>query len=133
MGEPFEVRITWGDCDAAGIVFYPNYFYWMDNAFQALLRSRGLSQHGLKQRFGAVTPIVETGAKFLATATMEDVLTIEAAIERWSEKSMRVSYTGRRDGTPIFEGFEARVWVVPDADGTFKAAAIPAAFKDAMA
>jgi hypothetical protein len=51
--------IEWGDCDEAGIVFYPNYFYWLDCAFQRLLRSQGLSQRELRRRFGAVTPIVE--------------------------------------------------------------------------
>jgi len=24
-----EFPIEWGDCDEAGIVFYPNYFYWL--------------------------------------------------------------------------------------------------------
>jgi acyl-CoA thioesterase FadM len=28
----FETRfmIEWEDCDENGIVFYPNYFYWLD-------------------------------------------------------------------------------------------------------
>ena len=26
------IRIQWGDCDPAGIVFYPNFFRWMDAA-----------------------------------------------------------------------------------------------------
>lgn len=24
------IRIEWGDCDPAGIVFYPRYFEWFD-------------------------------------------------------------------------------------------------------
>ena len=36
--------VEWGDCDEAGIVCYPNYFYWLDCTFQRWLRSVGLSQ-----------------------------------------------------------------------------------------
>jgi acyl-CoA thioesterase FadM len=35
----YDVTVAWGDCDEAGIVFYPNDFYWFDSAFQALLRA----------------------------------------------------------------------------------------------
>ena len=24
------IRVQWGDCDPAGIVFYPRYFEWFD-------------------------------------------------------------------------------------------------------
>jgi len=40
-----EARFTieWCDCDKAGIVFYPTYFYWLDGTFQQWLRTVGLS------------------------------------------------------------------------------------------
>ena len=28
----FECRVHWGDCDPLGIIFYPTYFRWMDEA-----------------------------------------------------------------------------------------------------
>lgn len=68
--------IEWGDRDEAGIVFYPNYFYWLDCAFQRLMRSRGLSLREVRKRFGAVTPIVQAHADFMAPARYDDVLSI---------------------------------------------------------
>ena len=35
-------EIAWGDCDDAGIVFYPHFFRWMDTAFHRWLRERGV-------------------------------------------------------------------------------------------
>jgi acyl-CoA thioesterase FadM len=29
-----EILVAWGDCDPAGIVYYPNYFHWFDTIFQ---------------------------------------------------------------------------------------------------
>ena len=51
--------VEWGDCDEAGIVYYPRYFYWMDSAFHRLLRARDLSYRAFKQRFGAELPLVD--------------------------------------------------------------------------
>ena len=45
------MTIEWGDCDDAGIVFYPNYFRWFDNAFHHLLRQCGIGQRILVERF----------------------------------------------------------------------------------
>ena len=37
----FSCQVHWGDCDPAGIIFYPTYFRWMDAAAWALLESVG--------------------------------------------------------------------------------------------
>jgi YbgC/YbaW family acyl-CoA thioester hydrolase len=75
------VTIERGDCDEAGIVFYPNYFYWFDCAFQRLLRSRGLSQRELRKRFGTVTPIVHAHCDFKAPARYDSELVMEVDMQ----------------------------------------------------
>ena len=74
MGSQLDVRIVWGDCDEQGIVFYPKYFYWMDSAFQALLRDAGQSLRAMREGYGIVgIPIVEANARFLASSTHEEI------------------------------------------------------------
>jgi 4-hydroxybenzoyl-CoA thioesterase len=124
------VRIAWGDCDEAGIVFYPNYFYWMDSAFQTVLRTHGLNQRLLRQRYGVVgTPIVDAGARFRAPASYEDLLSIEARIDHWGSKSFRVAYVGLRAEVVVFDGFEVRVWATAGANGGLKTAPIAPEFR----
>ena len=134
MAAQFEVRIVWGDCDEQGIVFYPKYFYWMDSAFQALLRDAGHSVRAIREGFGIVgIPIVEANARFFSSATHEEILRIEAEIRHWGETSLRAEYKGFCGDRPIFEGFEARVWLGRTSDGRPVAASIPATFKNAFA
>ncbi|ANP90930.1 hypothetical protein BMW22_27065 (plasmid) [Rhizobium leguminosarum] len=46
-------KVKFGDCDAAGIVFYPNYFAWFDPTFHSWLLPHG--GHGaLVTRLGAI-------------------------------------------------------------------------------
>ena len=70
-----EIRAHWGDCDAAGIIFYPNYFRWFDECTQALLRSVGFDQRSLREEFGIVgTAAVDASARFTAPVSFGDVL-----------------------------------------------------------
>jgi YbgC/YbaW family acyl-CoA thioester hydrolase len=123
-----SVTIEWGDCDEAGIVFYPNYFYWFDCAFQRLLRARGLSQRELRKRFGAVTPIVQANCDFKAPARYDDVLDIAVAIEADGERRFRVGYHFSSSGKTIGKGHEIRVWARVDADGNIASAPVDAEF-----
>jgi 4-hydroxybenzoyl-CoA thioesterase len=134
MVSQFEVRIVWGDCDEQGIVFYPKFFYWMDSAFQALLRDAGQSLRAMRENFGIVgIPIVEANARFLSSVSHENILRIESQIGHWGKTSLRAEYKGFCGDRPIFEGFEARVWLGRDNNGEPAATAIPEAFKNAFA
>ena len=46
------VRIEWGDCDPAGIVYYPRYLAFFDACTSALIE-RGWSSGSLRARSGA--------------------------------------------------------------------------------
>lgn len=119
-----SITIEWGDCDEAGIVFYPNYFYWFDCTFQRLIRHRGLSQRDIRQRFGAVTPIVQANAEFVAPARYDDVIDIDVSIARVNERRFRIDYAMSRTGKPIGQGYEIRSWALIDANGGIRGASI---------
>ncbi len=132
MAPIFQTTVNWGDCDDAGLVYYPNYFYWMDTTFHRLLKSGGLSLHIINERFGAHLPIVEANGKFLARVTYDEPLSVFAEVVHWGKKSFRVVYRGFRDDVAVFEGFEARVWALR-VDGPIQSAPIPVAFRQALA
>lgn len=81
----YSLHVDWGDCDPAGIVFYPNFYRWMDRGFWMLFKSRGLTFQSMKSQFGSFGgPLVDTGASFLAPARMGDQLTVSSQIDHWS-------------------------------------------------
>lgn len=132
MPPALETIINWGDCDEQGIVFYPRYFYWMDCAYQGLLRRSGLSLRKLRSEFGVVgTPLVKATATFFASATSEQRLSVEAEVARWGNTSFEIAYRGASENAPIFEGLEIRVWLKPGDAGP-RPGAIPAAIRDAL-
>ena len=107
-----DFTVEWGDCDDAGIVFYPNFFYWFDSTFQAMVRSVGLNQREVRSRFGAVTPLVDVGATFKSPVTYDDVITVHAEVEEWAERRFRIAYTVKCGERLVATGFEKRAWAV---------------------
>jgi acyl-CoA thioester hydrolase len=130
----FETAMTieWGDCDEAGIVFYPNYFYWFDCTYQRWLRKQGLSQRELKRRFRSVTPLVNVGAQFVRPARYDDELVITAEVTEWQERRFRIDYKLSVAGAPVASGFEQRVWASVTDAGELHGASVPPEFRELL-
>jgi acyl-CoA thioester hydrolase len=62
----FEVRLQtyWGDADAAGIVFFPNYFKFVAQAEEELYRASHIIRDDLFAKHHISIPRVEVYAKF---------------------------------------------------------------------
>ena len=77
-----KVRIEWGDCDPAGIIFYPRYFDIFD-ASTALIfeRALGMTKFQMFKTFEfAGFPLVRTRARFLKPTRFGDDVTVESKI-----------------------------------------------------
>ena len=125
--------VEWGDCDAAGIVYYPNYYRWMDAAFHAMTAAIGFDHRSLGAEHGLLgTPLVDTGCTFSAPATFGDVLTVTPTILGLGETSIRLAYDFHRGDTLTAPGREARVFVRSEG-GSIAKVAIPAAIRAVLA
>ena len=124
--------VDWGDCDPAGIVFYPAYFRWMDSAFHELTAALGFDQRRLQEAFGLQgTPLVDAGCAFKASASYGDRLDIEVAVTRIGTSGISLCYRFRQDRRLVAEGREARVFVRMTEKGIEKAD-IPAALRPGL-
>lgn len=124
------VRIEWGDCDPAQIVFYPRYFAMFDGATQELFRAAlGKPKIEWTKQFGIIgIPMVDTRAKFIVPSRYGDDIVIESRVSRFGSSSFDVVHRVFREDLLAIEGFETRVWAGPDPDspGGIKGHKIPA-------
>jgi 4-hydroxybenzoyl-CoA thioesterase len=122
-----KVEIQFGDCDPAGIVYYPNYFRFFDNATAALLSAAlGMNKrHWLAQFGSAGIPMVDTSAQFLKPSRFGDVVELHSEITELGRSSFSVLHRLSNGGEPAAEGREKRVWIVRNAAGGISAAQLP--------
>jgi 4-hydroxybenzoyl-CoA thioesterase len=110
-----RISVQWGDCDPAGIVYYPRYFEWFDASTAALFAAAGVSNgvmHKTYRIFGI--PMVDTRARFFIPSTYEDELTVESTVLEFRRSSFDVRHRVLKNGELAAEGFETRVWTVRD-------------------
>ncbi len=117
-----EARIEWGDCDPAGIVFFPRYFAMFDSCTTALLsQALGMSKYQFTRHYNfAGYPMVDTKARFVKPTKFGDDVVIETQITRFGRSSFDVHHRITLDGELCVECFDTRVWAVRDSDDPSK-------------
>jgi 4-hydroxybenzoyl-CoA thioesterase len=117
MPELLTYEITFGDCDPAGIVFYPNTFRWMDAAFHKLLRKHGGHAY-LCETLGALgVGLVDASAQFQKPMRDGEQLSLRIANLKWSRRTLTIHYGGEVDGSARFKGHEVRCLFKETKDG----------------
>lgn len=112
-----DVFIEWGDCDPAGIVYYPRYFVFFDNATVALFLAAGLPKHEMVKTFDMVGyPMVDTRARFLIPSKWGETITIESQVAKWGQSSFDIEHRVFKGEALAIEAWEKRVWVGRDPD-----------------
>jgi len=126
-----QVRIEWGDCDPAGIIFYPRYFEIFDASTAALFENAlGMTKYQqLKDLDFAGYPLVCTQAKFIRPTRFGDNVTVDTTIT-FGRTSFEIEHRLSRGGELCVECAEKRVWVVRDAEGRLKSHPVPAAVRE---
>jgi len=122
-----KVRIEWGDCDPAGIIFYPRYFAIFDASTAALFeRALGMTKSEMFRALPfAGFPLARTQAKFMKPTRFGDDVVVDSTIS-FGRSSLQVEHKLSLDGIVCVEGSETRVWVVRDpATGGIKSHPVP--------
>jgi 4-hydroxybenzoyl-CoA thioesterase len=106
----FRVQLQWGDCDPAGIIFYPTYFRWFDAASWHLFAQAGYDAKRMRAEHRAM-PLVAADCQFKHPAQQQDRAEVRSRLLRWGGKSFAVGHeVVREDGTLLAQGHETRVW-----------------------
>jgi YbgC/YbaW family acyl-CoA thioester hydrolase len=91
------VHVLWPDCDPAGIVFYANYYRWMDDATHYLFTKIGLPFDVMQEKYGTPgVPLVASHADYRRPSKFHDTLTIESFVSQCGRSSFTISHIFRR-------------------------------------
>ncbi|MCA1646275.1 MAG: acyl-CoA thioesterase [Chloroflexi bacterium] len=119
-----RVQVGWGDCDSAGIVFYPRFSAWMDTVSHVLAREMGIPRESMIPPSVELVgfPVVRTEADYIAPARMDDILEVRTWVARIGRSSLSLRHEIVRievdaAETLIARGREERVFVVHGPDG----------------
>jgi 4-hydroxybenzoyl-CoA thioesterase len=126
----YVLQVQFGDCDPARIVWFPNFFRWIDAASRHFFAECGVPPwHETEATMGVVgTPLVDTHARFVKTASYPDVLHIHTSIAEWRTTSFVQRHRVLRPATGdlVMECDEVRIFAARREGGGPGIRAVPA-------
>jgi len=96
-GHRIEIRVRFGDTDAAGIVYYANYLRYFEAGRAEMMRAAGLPYAEVIGDEDVVMPVVDAWVRYLVPARYDDLLTVESWVHELRAASILV-------GTNIWRG-----------------------------
>jgi len=116
--KPFHwpVRVYYEDTDAQGVVYYANYFRFLERARTEWLRSLGVDMVALMDDERRIFVVAEVQVRFAAPARLSDQLIVTARLKKLTRVSFDIEQKIHRDN------LDGELLV----DGTVKAAYLDA-------
>jgi len=84
-----KFRVYWADCDAAGIVYYGNFFRFFEIGEEEFFLSLGHSRPELYYRLQVGFPRAETMCRYYKPARMGDVIEMKVWIGRRTRRTLK--------------------------------------------
>jgi 4-hydroxybenzoyl-CoA thioesterase len=126
----WEFKVRFGETDAAGIVFYPNFYKWMDQATHELLGAAGYSTRKLLEEHKGF-PLVEANCQFRKPLQFDDSVKLVSTVAEVKNKVIKIAHQFYREEALIAEGFEVRAWA-DFSEEQMKAVPIPDPLRQAL-
>lgn len=103
--------LAWGECDPAGIIFYPNYYRWMDEATWAMFAEAGYTAQRMRGEHFSL-PLVDSRCQFFSSPVFGELIEVRSHVAKWgtSSFSLEHDFTVVADGRALAKGKESRVW-----------------------
>ncbi len=109
------IRVRYADTDKMQFVYNGKYLEYFEVGRTELLRSVGLPYSEI-EKAGYQLPLREAGVKFKQPAVYDDLLDVEATVEKLYTAEVYIKYKITRKGTDtlIAEGFTSHMFIHED-------------------
>jgi acyl-CoA thioester hydrolase len=97
----FPIRVYYEDTDAAGIVYYANYFKFVERARTEMMRALGIEHTRQRAEAGIVFVVRRLDADFHAPARLDDALTVATRLTGCAGASLELEQIVERDEVPL--------------------------------
>lgn len=86
-----EHRVSYGETDAMGIVYYAEYLHMFERARSEFIRMHGMSYRQVEEQ-GILLPVREASCRYRSPARFDDLLHIKTTIQQWKRASLIFVY-----------------------------------------
>jgi len=111
----YRTRVIYRDTDQMGVVYYANYFGWMEAARTEYLRAMGWSYREMEST-GLLLPVIHASCDYKAPARYDDQVLVKSWIAELTRVRLEFHYEIRVEGQEgvIATGLTRHIFTGPD-------------------
>ena len=106
-------RVRYAETDQMGMVYYANYFVWMEIGRTDFCRECGFSYADLEREEKAFLPVAEADCRYRLPARYDDEIVVSTEIARLNRRLIEFSYRIMSGETLLAEGRTLHVIMGP--------------------
>ena len=107
-------RVRYAETDQMGVVYYANYFVWMEVGRTDFCKESGFNYHDLEKEEQTFVAVAEAQCRYVAPSRFDDEIVVETRIEKVGRRMMEFSYTIRNQNGVVAEGRTVHVTIGSD-------------------
>ncbi len=106
-------RVRYAETDQMGVVYYANYFIWMEIGRVELVRARGFDYKELEQTEGLYLSVIEADCRYLHPARYDQEIIVQTEVAKSTSRVIEFAYQIRSadSDTLLAEGSTRHIWL----------------------
>lgn len=108
-----RLRVRYAETDQMGVVYYANYYVWMEIGRVEFVRSRGVSYGDLEREEGLLLAVIESQCRYLGPARYDQEIVIATSIASANSRVVEFVYEMRAadDDRVLAKGYTRHMWL----------------------
>jgi acyl-CoA thioester hydrolase len=106
-----SVRVRYAETDQMGVVYYANYFVWMEVGRVELCRACGFNYRDMEEQDGILLAVAEANCRYASPAKYDDEVTIRTWVEEPHNKMVTFHYEMRVGERKVATGHTRHIFL----------------------
>jgi len=109
-------RVRYAETDQMGVVYYANYFIWMELGRAEYCRAAGIRYKDMEERDGVRLAVVDAHCRYLRPARYDEEIAVTTWVARSQRRGVEFHYRIRdtATGAELAEGETRHIFLGPD-------------------
>lgn len=123
-------RVRYAETDQMGVVYYANYFVWMEIGRVELVRSRGFDYRRLEETEGLFLSVIDASCRYIYPARYDQEIVVETEITKCNARVVEFAYD-IRSAEPerlLAQGSSRHIWL----NHEWRPARLPDRFREVL-
>src|SRR5947209_20267550 len=87
-----HLRVRYAETDQMGVVYYANYYVWMELGRVELVRSLGMNYKELEDNEGLLLAVIESTCRYLRPARYDQEITVVTSVGEFTHRVVEFTY-----------------------------------------